>query len=69
MEFIRLPKPIDSAERVLAELISDWVNTNSVQGIDISGFQKVQVTSVNCLVIEWLQCWMLHPHNFRSFTL
>jgi hypothetical protein len=35
MQFIRLPKPIDIAERVLPELVADWVDTESVQSINI----------------------------------
>jgi len=27
MEFIRLPKPIDVAEKELPELVADWVDT------------------------------------------
>jgi len=36
MQFIRLPKAIDIAERVLPELVADWMNTKSVKNIDIS---------------------------------
>jgi hypothetical protein len=35
MQFIRLPKPIDIEERVLPELVADWVDTYSVQSINI----------------------------------
>jgi len=43
MQFIRLPKVIDIAERVLPELVADWMDTKSVRNIDISFVQKVQV--------------------------
>jgi hypothetical protein len=35
MQFIRLPKPIAIAERVLLEQVADWVDTESVQSINI----------------------------------
>ena len=35
MQFIRLPKPMDIAERVLPELVADWTDTESVQSINI----------------------------------
>jgi hypothetical protein len=35
MQFIRLPKVIDIAERELPELVANWVDTESVQSIMI----------------------------------
>ena len=43
MQFIRLPKAIDIAERVSAKLVVDWMNTRIAQNIDISFVQKLQV--------------------------
>jgi len=43
MQFIRLPKPIDIAERVLPELLADLVDTYSVQSIDIIVLQQPRV--------------------------
>jgi hypothetical protein len=43
MQFIRLPKPIDIAERVLPELVADWVDTKSVQSINMIVLQQLQV--------------------------
>jgi len=42
LQFIRLPKLIDIAERVLPELVADWVDTESVQSINIVP-QKLRV--------------------------
>jgi len=36
MQFIRLPKPIYIAQRVLPEEVADLMNTKSVQNIDVS---------------------------------
>jgi len=36
MQFIMLPKLINIAERVLPKLVAAWINTNSVQNINIS---------------------------------
>jgi hypothetical protein len=47
MQFIRLPKPIDIAERVFPELVADWVDTKSVQSINIDVLQQL---GVNMLV-------------------
>jgi hypothetical protein len=41
MQFIRLPKPIDIAERELPELVADWMNMKSVQNINIRFVQKL----------------------------
>jgi len=53
MQFIRLPKAMDIAERVLPELVADWMNTKSVQKIDISFVQKLQVNMLISWVIKW----------------
>jgi hypothetical protein len=50
MQFIRLPKGIHITERVLPELIADWMNTKSVQNIDISLVQKLPVN----MLISWV---------------
>jgi hypothetical protein len=41
MQFIMLPKPIDIAERVMPELVADWVDTQSVPSISIIIFQQL----------------------------
>jgi len=43
MQFIRLPKVIDIAERVLPELVADWVDTESVQSINMIVLQQLRV--------------------------
>jgi len=43
MQFIRLPKPIDIAERVLPELVANWVDTESVQRIKMIVLQQLRV--------------------------
>ena len=43
MQFIRLPKPIDIAERALKELVADWVDTKSGQSINMIVHQLLQV--------------------------
>jgi len=52
MQFIRLPKPIYIAERVLPEQVADWMNTKRVQNIDIRFVQKLQVNILISLGIE-----------------
>jgi len=42
MQIIRPPKQIDIAERVLPELVADWMNTRSMQNFNISCVQKLQ---------------------------
>jgi hypothetical protein len=49
MQFIRLPKAIGIAERALPELVADWMNTKSVQNIEISFIQKLQGN----MLISW----------------
>jgi len=68
MQFIRLPKAIDIAERVLPELVEDWMNTKSVQNINISCVQKLQVNILISGVIERLNSGMSHPRTFKNFT-
>jgi len=41
MQFIRLPKAIDIAERELPELVADWMDTESVQSIIIVVLQQL----------------------------
>jgi len=54
MQFIRLPKPIDIAERVFPELVADWVDTSTVQNIDISVLQQLGIYMLVAQVIERL---------------
>jgi len=35
MQFIRLPKAIDISERVLPELVAEWVDTEGVQSLNM----------------------------------
>jgi len=46
MQFIRLPKPIDIAERVLPELVADWVDTESVQSITMIVLEQLRVNTL-----------------------
>jgi hypothetical protein len=41
MQFIRLPKLIDIAERELPELVADWVNMKSAQNINTNFVQNL----------------------------
>jgi len=68
MQLIRLPKAIDIAERVLPELVADWMNAKSVQNIDIPFVQKLQVNMLISRVIKWLKSSMPHRCTFRHFT-
>ena len=68
MQFIRLPKAIDIAERVLPELVADWMNTKSVQNIDSSFVQKLQVNMLISWVIKLSKNWIPHRCTFRNFT-
>jgi len=68
MQFIRLPKVIDIAERLLPELVADWMNTKSVQNFYISSILKLQVTMSISWVVKWSKSWIPHRHTFRNFT-
>jgi len=68
MQFIRLPKPIYIAERVLPEQVADCMNTKSVHDIDNSFFQKLQVNILIPWVIEWSNSGMSHQCIFQNFT-
>jgi hypothetical protein len=43
MQFSRLPKPIEIAERVLLELVADRVDTYKVQSINSIVLQQLRV--------------------------
>jgi len=43
MQFIRLQKLIHIAERVLPELVADWLDTYRVQRINIMVLQQLRV--------------------------
>jgi len=68
MQFIRLPKPMDIAERVLPKLAADWVDTYSVQSIKIIVLQQLWVKMLVSWVIEWSKSWMPHPRTCRNLT-
>jgi len=68
MQFIRLPKAIDIAERELPELVTDWMNTKSPQSIDIGFVQKLEVIMLISLGIKWSTSWIPHRPTFRDFT-
>jgi len=68
MKFIRMPKAIYIAERVLPELLADWMNTKSVQNINITFVQKLRVNILICLFIKWSISGMSHRRTFTNFT-
>jgi len=68
MQFIRLIKPIDNPEKLLPELVADWVNTKSVQRINISWVQKVRVNILISWVIEKPKSWIHYQRTLRDFT-
>jgi len=66
MQFIRLPKPIDIAERELPELVVDWVDTWSVQNINTSVLQELRVNMLVSWVIACSKGGMPHRRTFRN---
>jgi len=68
MQFIRLPKPIDIAERVLPELVADWVDTESVQSINIIVLELLRLNMLVSWVIKWSKSWMPVRRTLRNFT-
>jgi len=68
MQFIRLPKAMDIAERVLPELVSDWMNTKILQIIDIRLIQSFRVNILISWVIKWSKSGMTHRRTFTKFT-
>jgi len=55
MQFIMLTKMLANAERVLPDLIADWMNTMSVQNINISFVLKLHENKLICWVIKLLE--------------
>jgi len=68
MQFIRLPKAIGIAERVVQEPVVDWVETWSGHSLNICIFQQLRINMLVSWVIEWSQCWMPHWRTFRTCT-
>jgi len=68
MQLIRPPKAINIAERVLPELVADWMKTNSVQNIDIRFVQKLEVNMLILWVIKRSKRWMPHQCTFWNVT-
>jgi hypothetical protein len=67
MQFIRLPKAIDIAKRILPELVLDWINTNCVQIIDIKLIQKLRLNMFISCIINWSEREMPHQRTYRNF--
>jgi len=68
MQFNTLPKQIHNVEKVLPDLVADWVNTRSVQRINNSFLQKRGVYMPIFSVIELLKSWMCYQHTIWNFT-
>jgi hypothetical protein len=68
MKFIRLPKLIDIAKMVLAELVADWVDTESVQSINMIVLPQLRANMLVSCVIKWTKGGMPHLHTIRNFT-
>jgi len=68
MQFIKLPMAIDIAERILPELVADWMNTKSGQNIDITFVQKLQANRPILWVIKWSKSWMSNRRTLWNFT-
>jgi len=68
MQFIRLPKWIDIGQRVLPELVADWVDTKSVQSINISILQQLLVNVLVSWAIKWSKTLMPHQWTLRNST-
>jgi len=68
MQLIRLPKTIHTAERVLPELVADWMNSKSVQNINNSFIKKLKVNRLMSCNIQQSKGWMPHRRTFRNFT-
>jgi hypothetical protein len=52
MQFIKLPKLTDIAMIELSELVVDWINSQSLQNINLSCVQNLHVSMLISLVIE-----------------
>jgi len=68
MQFSRLRKAIDIAQRVWPELVLDWMNTKSVQNVNISLVEKLQVNKLISWVIKWFKSWMPNWRTCWNFT-
>ena len=66
MQFIRLPKAIEIAKRVLPELVSNWMNTNSVQNINIRFVEKMRVHILISWDIKQSKGGMPHRRTLRN---
>jgi len=68
MQFIVMPKSIDIAGMISPSLVSDWMNTKSVQIINVGCVQKLQGNMLFAWVIEWSKSGMPSQRTFRNFT-
>jgi len=69
MQFIRLPKLIDILERVLPELVADWVDTWSVQSFNNIVLQQLGVYMLVSWAFEhWKWLNLHHQRTFSHFT-
>ena len=68
MQFIRLVKTIDIAERVLPELVADCADTKSMQRINIIVVLHLWEHMVVSWVIEWLNSALPHQRTSRNST-
>jgi hypothetical protein len=49
-------------------LVANWVDTKSVQSINMIVLQQLGVNMLVSCVIEWSTCGMPHWRTFRNFT-
>jgi len=68
MQFIRLSKPIDIAERVLPDLVADGVDTYSMQSMNSRVLPQFRVYMLVPGAIKWWRSGMPHWFTFSYFT-
>jgi hypothetical protein len=69
MKFIRLPKPINIAERVLPKLVVDWADPERVQSININAHQPCKPIYAGLMshhVVEMINTSSVHLQGFHT---
>lgn len=67
MQFVRHPRLVDVAERVLPEVVAYWESTLNVQNISTGFLRKLQVSMLKSRVFGRLTSVMLDWHSLTNF--
>jgi hypothetical protein len=68
MQFIRLPNATDIAERVLPDIVAEWVDTKSVYSIHNIVLYQLRVQMPVTWMVAWLKSGMPHWHTVMNIA-